>query len=129
MSEAKKSLAASGESKATAEGDLGTTSKKLDADSELLASTKQDCMTKAQDYEAATKSRGEEIAALRKAAEIITESTSGAAAQTYGLNQVSFVQLVRSQLSSTADLAKFEAVRLVRELARKQHSMELQQRA
>jgi len=43
------------------------------------------------------------------------------------LNQVSFLQ--RSELSSTADLAKYEAVRYVRDLARKQQSPALAQLA
>merc|ERR1719238_1110659 len=57
MAEAKKGLAESGEKKATAEGDLEVTSKDLKADEEALNELHHDCMSKAEDYEAETKSR------------------------------------------------------------------------
>ena len=53
--------------------------------------------------------------ALATAKKVIKETTGGAAGQTY-FNQVSFLQ--RAQVSSGADLAKFEAVRFIRDLAR-----------
>merc|ERR1719183_1866914 len=118
---AKKSLAASGEAKATAEGDLAVTTKDLDEDNKALATLHQDCMTGAEDFEAETKSRGEELHALATAKKIIQEATSGAADQSY-----SFVQ---TQMNSGADLAKFEAVNLVRDLAKKQKSTALAQLA
>jgi hypothetical protein len=127
MGEAKKGLAESGEHKAGAEGDLETTSNALAADSKALADTKQDCMNRAQDYEASTKSRGEELSALAQAHKIISETTAGATSQTYGLIQVSFLQVGRARLSSTVDLAKFEAVRLIRDLAQKENSPALAQ--
>merc|ERR1719454_1332511 len=68
-------------------------------------------MTKAQDYEAATKSRGEELAALAKAKEIINEATGGAAA---------FLQ-VASDPKYTA------AVHFVRDLLKKFKSSSLAQ--
>jgi hypothetical protein len=107
---AKKSLAAGAEKKAAAESDLAMTAKDLDVDTTGLADLNQDCMTKAQDHEAADKSRAEELNALAEAKKAIEEMTSGATASTYSLLQVS--------LSSRADLANFEAVRLVRNLAR-----------
>jgi len=117
LNKAKKNLAASGEAKATAEGDLSVTSKDLDEDVKALATLHQDCMTGAEDFEAETRSRGEELKALATAKKIIQEATSGAADQSY-----SFVQ---TAMSSGADLAKFEAVRLVRDLAQKQKSTSL----
>jgi len=121
LNKAKKNLAASGEAKATAEGDLSVTSKDLDEDVKALATLHQDCMTGAEDFEAETRSRGEELKALATAKKIIQEATSGAADQSY-----SFVQ---TAMSSGADLAKFEAVRLVRDLAQKQKSTSLAQLA
>merc|ERR1719247_2267839 len=56
--------------------------------------------TKAEEFEEATKSRGEELKALAEAKKVISEATGGAEGQTYGLAQVSFVQL-----SSSTDLA------------------------
>merc|ERR1719399_2459668 len=84
-------------------------------------------MSAAEEFELATKSRGEELKALATAKKVIKESTGGAdgaAEQTYGFNQLSFMQL-----SSSADLAKSEAVRFVRDLARKNKSPALAQLA
>jgi len=54
----------------------------------------------------------------------------GASAQTYGaaLDQVSFIQQ-SSALNNGADLAKFEAVRFIRDLARRENSVALAQLA
>merc|ERR1719253_1062844 len=121
MDKAKKNLATSAEGQATAEGDLAVTSKDLDEDVKALATLHQDCMSGAEDFEAETKSRGEELKALATAKKIIQEATSGAADQSYGFLQTG--------MSSGADLAKFEAVRLVRDLAQKQKSPVLAQLA
>jgi len=129
LAEAKTALAKSGQGKASADGDLKETTKSVAVDTKTLADLHQDCMTKAQDYEAATKSRGEELTALAHAKKVIQETTGGAEKAVYGFGQVSLVQLGRSKLSSSADLARFEAVRLLRDLARKQHSAALAQLA
>merc|ERR1719497_135263 len=121
---AKKSLSASGEAKATAQGDLTVTSKALATDTATLDDLHKDCLTKAQDFEAETKSRTEELKALAEAKKILKETTGGAEAQTYGLNQESFLQI-----TSKASLAQFEAVRFVRDLARKENSRALTQLA
>jgi len=60
---------------------------------------------------------------------VISETSGGAATISYDLNQVAFLQISRSVLSSGADLANFEAVRFVRDLARKQHDPALAQLA
>jgi len=119
MNQAKKDRSASEEAKATAEGDLSVTSKDLAEDTATLSTLHQDCMKGAEDFQAETKSRGEELHALATAKKVITEATSGAADQSY-----SFLQL-----SSGADLANFEAVRFVRGLAQKQNSPALAQLA
>merc|ERR1719504_481891 len=116
MNKAKKALAASEEAKAAAEGDLAVTTKDLDEDVKALATLHQDCMTGAEDFEAETKSRGEELHALATAKKVIQEATAGAADQSY-----SFLQEA-SQVVSGADLAKFEAVRFIKDLARKTQS-------
>jgi len=120
MDEAKKSKSESQEAKATAEGDLTVTQKDLDEDLETLGGLHHDCMTKANDFEAETKSRAEELKALATAKKIIKEEVSGAAA--------SFLQDGLS-ISTEADLVNFEAVRFVRDLAKKQHSTALSQLA
>merc|ERR1719395_44977 len=127
MDKAKKGLAESQEKKSVAEGDLDVTSKDLAEDIKAKATLHQDCMTAAEEFELATKSRGEELKALATAKKVIKESTGGsdgAAEQTYGFNQLSFMQL-----SSSADLAKQEAVRFVRDLSRKTKSPALAQLA
>merc|ERR1719284_1439407 len=126
---AKKSLADSSGKKASAEGDLGMTTKELDSDTTSLADLNEDCMQKAQDYEAATASREGELKALAEAKKAVSEMTPAADTLVYGLNQVSFLQVARTKLSSGADLANFEAVRLVRELARKHNAPALAQLA
>merc|ERR1719217_370083 len=121
LDKTKKSLGASAEAQAAAEGDLAVTTKDLDEDTKDLATLHQDCMTGAEDFEAETKSRGEELKALATAKKVIVEATSGASDLSYGFLQTS--------MSSGADLAKFEAVRLVRDLAQKQRSAALAQLA
>merc|ERR1719316_2517145 len=86
-------------------------------------------MTAAEEFELATKSRGEELKALATAKKkVIKEATGGAASQTY-LNQVSFLQVQRAKVATGADLAKFEAIRFIRDLARKSKSPALAQLA
>merc|ERR1719217_160531 len=121
---AKKSLAASGEKKAAAESGLDVTSKDLAEDIKTKATLHQGCMTKASDFEATTKSRGEELKALATAKKIIKETTGGATSLEYGLAQTSFLQ---TKLSTSVDLANYEVVRRIRDLARKEKSAALAQ--
>merc|ERR1719199_970252 len=91
MDKAKKGLAESQEKKAAASGDLEATSKDLAEDIKTKATLHQDCMSAAEEFELATKSRGEELNALAQAKKVIQESTGGAAGQSYA--QVSFLQM------------------------------------
>jgi len=125
MDAAKKNTATSQEGKAAAEGDLAVTTKDLNEDSTTLSTLHQDCMTGAEDFQSETKSRGDELKALATAQKVLQETLGGAAAQTY-----SFVQLnAASSLTTGTDLANFEAVRFIRDLARKENSVELAQLA
>merc|ERR1719379_2078832 len=81
MAKAKKALAAATETKATAEGDLATTSEDLKEDIATKATVHQDCMNGAEEFEMATKSRGEELKALATAKKVIVKATGGAAEQ------------------------------------------------
>lgn len=119
MAEARKSKAASEEAKAVADGDLDFTTKDLQADIKQLAGLHHNCMTKAEEFEAETKSRGEELKALADAKKVLVEATSFAQ---------SFVQ-VNSQIDSRAGLAGYEVVRMVRDLSKKENSPELAQLA
>jgi len=96
----------------------------LAEDEKTLATLHSDCMKASEDFEAETKSRAEELKALAMAKKIISDMTSGAADQSY-----SFLQISRSSLSSAADLANFEAVRFVRDLAHKEKAPALAQLA
>merc|ERR1719330_1975020 len=122
LDEATKGAADTTQKKLAAESDLGVSSKELAADVEAKGSLHQGCVARAEAFDAESRSRAEELAALAKAKAVIEEATSGAA-----LDQVSFVQ--RALLSSGRDLHKFEAVRFVRDLARKHHSSTLVQLA
>merc|ERR1712039_361384 len=127
IAESKKALAASGEKRAAAEGDLAATTKTKNEDVSTLADLHQACLTYAQNYEAETKSRGEELTAIAQAKKVISSETVGAEGATYGFDQVSLAQ--RSQLSSRTDLANFEALRMIRKLAKREHSSALAQLA
>merc|ERR1712087_204991 len=113
MAEAKKNLASSAEATATAKGELGSTSKDLAADKQAKADLHLECMTKAQDFEAETKSRGEELTALAEGKKALVENTGAATGFSYG--QASLLQVSRYRLRNGADLAGLEVVRLVKD--------------
>jgi len=124
VDEAKSGIAGAGEKKSKAEGELAMTSKGLAEDIKALGDLHHECMTKAEDFEAETKSRGEELAAIAKAKEVIKENVGGAESLSYGFNQVSFVQASSKVMSSGN-----AAVRMVRDLAKKHNSPMLTQLA
>jgi len=129
LDDAKKGIAASGQAKATAEGDLAATSKELAEDLETKEGLHQNCQTTAEDFELETKSRAEELKALAAAKKVLKESTGGADEVAYGLGQVSLLQVGSSGLRTGSDLAHFEAVRFVRKLANEKQSTALAQLA
>jgi len=111
--------------KKTAEGDLMSTVKDLANAKETLESTKTKCTTVSADHEASAQGRTEELAAIAKAKEILSTTTSGAAKQTYA-----FLQLSQgSRLQTRAGLAGAEVVSVVKRLARELNSTELAQLA
>merc|ERR1719199_2360041 len=120
LGEAKTRSAETSEGKATAEGDLDATSKALAASTNALANLHADCMEKAQTFEAETASRAEELKALATAKKIIKEAMDGAEAVAYGLDQVSLLQV---------DPPRFQALRIVRELAKEHRTPALAQLA
>jgi len=130
LDQAKKGLASSQEGKATAEGDLSVTEKDLTEDKSTLKTLHQDCMNGAEDFQREHQERGEELKAIATAKKVL-QDVLGASAQSYGaaLDQASFLQISRSKLYTGADLAKFEAVRFIRDLARKENSVALAQLA
>jgi len=123
MEGAKRGIAESSQKKASAAGDLEVTTRELHNDQEAKAQAELNCRNAATTHAAETKSRNEELQALAEARRVITEATGSA------LTQVSLLQLAQSELSSSRDLHKYEAVRLVRDLAHKQNSKSLAQLA
>jgi len=119
MDESKKELAESGEIKAAADGDLAVTSKTLAEDMASLADLHNNCMTKAQDFEAETTSRGEELKAIAMAKKAVVENTAGATGQSYDF----------MQMSSSADLKNTEAIQFIKNLAKKNKAPALAQLA
>merc|ERR1719382_1698933 len=120
LAEAKRGVAAAGEKKAKAEGDLEATAKDLDEDIKALGELHTNCMSKAEEFEAETKSRGEELKAIADAKKVLMDTTSAAADATYE----SFVQL-----HSDMEDGHFQAVQFVRALAKKNKAPALAQLA
>merc|ERR1719420_1127100 len=120
MDKTNKANAATEETKAEAQGELEVTNKDLAEDIAQLALTHQDCMTKANDFEAETASRAEELKVIAQAKKVIIEATGG-----------SFFLQVRSKtrLQTRADLANFEAVNYVKKLSKTFNSAALAQLA
>jgi len=133
LAKAKACVFDSTEAVATANGDLSSTTADLESDEADLSTLNSQCMTAAQDYEAATANRNEELKALGLAKKAVEEKTGGATSLEYDLNQesstVALLQTHRSSLSSRADLANFEVVHFIRDLAKKQNSPALAQLA
>jgi len=88
LDETKKGKAAAEEAKAVAEGELETADKGVADDSKHLNDLQQECMTRAQEYQASQHSRSDELAALGQAKSILEEKTGGAAARAYSFVQV-----------------------------------------
>ena len=107
---AKRSLGETQGQLTTDTADLKMTEDALAEDTAALEDTTQDCQSKAAKFEAAVKSRSEELEALAKARTLISEKTGGAESFSYGLTQTSFLHLSRSVLSLRGGLAKFDRV-------------------
>merc|ERR1719161_151263 len=120
MDKTNKANAATEETKAEAEGELEVTNKDMAEDIAQLALTHQDCMTKANDFEAETASRGEELKVIAMAKKIIIEATGGSF----------FLQMTtKTRLQTRTDLANFEAVNYVKKLSKTFNSAALAQLA
>jgi len=118
----KKSLAASKESKAGAEGDSDINKKDLDEDVVTLKQLHHDCMTKAEDFEGEVKSRADELKAIATAKKMVIEATGGGA-----FTQESFLQVKKSEETQSDQTS--QAAHFVRKLAQREHSAALNQLA
>jgi len=109
------------EAKASAEGQLTSTSSDLENSRQKREVANMRCMQGAADHDKSAASRKEELASVVKAIEILKEMTGGAAQQTYGLLQTS------SEVSTKSRWAK--APVLIKKLAKRYHSAALAQLA
>lgn len=116
MDQAKAVHAEASEAKATAEADLDGSSKDLANDKTSLQQLEASCSQADDDYQEATKSRSEELEALKKAQEVLQEKTGAAQAGVYGAAM--FLQVKSS--------GAFEVVQKVRSLAKKAGSSNLE---
>jgi len=122
MSNAKKQLGATGETKATAEGDLAATVKDLNEDQAYLGDLSTNCQQRAVDWETSQKSRAEELHALSEAKKIIAEATGGAAQRQYrGFFQVS--------AKSKGDISFEEVEAAIKKVGKRENSFVLTQLA
>jgi len=127
--EEKAAKASHQETRATAEGDLAETTKDLENDKAALATAGSTCMSIAADHEATMKSRSEELTALAAAKKALTETSSGAVAQSYSFFQIAHQSTSGSELQTRTDLANMEIVHLLKKLAQENHSTVLSQLA
>jgi len=127
MEDEKAGRASAEEAKATAESDLGMTSKELATSKQQLATAHSTCLQVAADHEATVAARKEEMSVIAEAKKILQETSSGAASQTYSFLQIG--ALAGLQIQSRSDLAGSEVVMAVKKLARQQHSEALAQLA
>jgi len=119
MDEEKSLKAATEEQQATADGDLAETLAELKKDRNSLDVATTTCMSVAADHEATMKSRTEELTAIATARKVLSETTGGAAEQSYSL----------LQLQSRSDMKNAEVVTIVAKLAHEHHSAALSQLA
>jgi len=117
----KSAKAAAEEARATAEGELDITQKDLAESESNLETAQNTCQEVAANHQASVNSRAEELGAIAQAKKILTDTSSGAVAQTYDFVQVS--------MQTSADLANAEIVTSIRKLAEKYHSASLSQLA
>jgi len=129
LAEEKASKASSEEAKATAEGDQATTTKELADAKSTLETVKADCAQTAEDHEASTKGREEELKTIAEAKKVLEESTAGAVGQSYSLLQAGRRAGAGSRVQAHADQVGARAVTLVKRLARAHHSAALAQLA
>ncbi len=89
MADAKRAPSASGGAKSAAEGDLAATSKDSSSDVQAKSDAHDMCMTRSDDFDAETKSRGEELNVPANAKKALHEMTGNAVSVGYSLVQMS----------------------------------------
>merc|ERR1719326_274380 len=99
LAASKKQKAIASETQSTAEGDVERSKKEIAADTKKLKDLQHECMTKAEEFQAAQAERSGELEALATAKKILKEKTGGAAKRAYDLLEESpqFVQISARQ--------------------------------
>jgi len=133
LAKAKKDLAITMENKATTEGDVKMTSGILVKTKTIFEKLKRDCISKAHEFQASTQSRRNELKAVQEAKAFLKQGTQKTDSLLFiQVRSDSFqirsdVQDSGSEIKTSTDLANFEAVRFLRNLARKEHDDVLMQ--
>jgi len=121
LADEKDARSAAEEEKATATGDLEIATKALNAGAAESETNNNVCMQTATDHANSKKSRAEELKVIAEAKKILAEATGGAVDQTYSLLQV--------RAHTQIDIAKTEALAMIKQLAKTNHSPALAQLA
>lgn len=115
LEDAKKSIATHQEAKSAAEGDLSATTKTLNQDEKVLGELKMECQEKAQEFDATSASRMEELKTLKEAKRVLESGVPAPAP--------SFIQLSEAQDEQQRETA----VQYLQRLAHELNSMSLAQ--
>merc|ERR1719487_2492394 len=102
------------ETGAEAAGNLERSKKEISADEIKLKDLQHECMSKAQEFEAAQIERNAELEALAAAKKILQEKTGGAAERTYSFVQVAAQSTAKAKAKGSRD----RIVSMLQELAK-----------
>jgi len=114
LAESKKEKAMGEETGAEAAGNLERSKKEIAADEIKLKDLQHECMSKAQEFEAAQIERNAELEALAAAKKILQEKTGGAAERTYSFVQVAAQSTAKAKAKGSRD----RIVSMLQELAK-----------
>jgi len=131
MARAKTGLASSTEEKSVAEGDIAVLSKELKEDSQALSDLRRECVNKAEDFQAETKSRDEELKALTEAKKALTAASESTDQAKDDDSADSFMQIraTSKSKSMTAGFNGFRIVQMLRHVSQSTGSARIRQLA
>jgi len=124
LGETKTSKAEASECMAQQTSDLGVATADLKKAEETKATVKDDCATTAADHKSSMEGRAEELEAIGKAMEVLSNKTGAAEGRVY-----SFIQLKGRSARRFTSSDSRAVVEIVSKLAQKQHSSSLAQLA
>mmetsp|Transcript_44968 Transcript_44968/g.104032 ORF Transcript_44968/g.104032 Transcript_44968/m.104032 type:complete len:699 (-) Transcript_44968:38-2134(-) len=129
LGETKSDKAEAGECMAQQKSDLGVATADLKKAEETKASVEEDCATTAADHNASMEGRAEELSAIAKAIEVISNKTGGAEGRVYSFVQVKTKAFLSHRQTAHSAAEGQEIVDMVSKLAQRQHSTALSQLA